>query len=71
MIPLHQQLPDQRHVRLRVGTVTAAAAGRATVTVGDSTLDDVAYLVGIPPAVGDRVVLIQDGAAVVVLGKVT
>ena len=71
MIELAQQLPAKAAVRLRVGNVTAVASGRASVTVGGVTLTDVAYLVGIPPTVGDRVVLLVDGAAVVVLGKVT
>lgn len=71
MIPLHDALPDKGRVRLRVGTVTAATSGRASVTVGEVDLTDVPYLVGIPPAVGNRVVLLQDGAAVVILGRVT
>jgi hypothetical protein len=71
MIPLEQQLPSKAAVRLRVGTITAAASGRCSVTVGEVSLTDVPYLVGIAPAVNDRVVLLVDGAAMVVLGKVT
>jgi hypothetical protein len=57
---------------IRIGVVTAFNSGDITVRIsGSDTLVNAAYLRSYDPALGDRVVVIREGAVWVVLGSYT
>jgi hypothetical protein len=58
-------------LRLRFGQVSASAVGSVSVTVAGSAtvVPGVSYLSSYSPVVGDTVVLLTDGADVLVLGR--
>lgn len=62
--------PRPEPVQVRTGTVTGVGSGTVNVQIGDGTvLSDVHHLDHVTPGIGDVVLLLRAGGAVVIIGR--
>jgi hypothetical protein len=62
---------DDEQVSVRIGTVDAVGTGVVDVTLGGgaTVITDIPHLAGYTPTVGDTVVVLRAGTAMVVLDR--